>query len=244
MAQDSWLNLGEMIAQEGAIDNVALVNSFSKSDSVPGFRLGYLLGPERIVKHAANYQFLSTMNPPTVPLLPPFFALVLRCVYTAERLGWASPADREPVLSFARHMLEVTTAIAPPAVLDEMNRRLSGRGFEFDHHRYVSYQQEVGLAIRQNHAYVLDRLGEYLSQTTSLQGGFNFLVELEPFADQDEDEVCRRLFDETAVAILTESCFRVSPRSRSNFWVRISLAAPTDSFAGAVDRLAEFMARV
>jgi aspartate/methionine/tyrosine aminotransferase len=244
LAQDSWLNVGELIALEGAQDAAVVVNSFSKSDGVPGFRLGYLLGPERVARHAARYQLLSTMNPPTVPLLPPFFSLLSRCVHTAEGLGWAVPAGRGPLLSFAQHMLEVTTAIAPPAVLDEMNRRLSEVGFAFDHDRYAAHQEEVGRAVRQNHACVFDRLGSYLSRATLLQGGFNFLVELEPFAGRDEDEVCRRLFDETAVAILTESCFRVSPRRRPNFWVRMSLAAPTDRFAGAVDRLAGFMARV
>jgi glycine hydroxymethyltransferase len=243
MAQDDWSNVGELIVQEEAQENAVVVNSFSKSDGVPGFRLGYLLGPKQVIQHAARYQLVSTMNPPTVPILPPYFVLLSRCVYMAERLDWTTPAQRGSILTFARHMLEVTTAIAPPSVLEDMNRRLSAEGFEFDHQRYVSHQEQVGCVIKLNHAYVLDRLKKYVSRVTPMQGGFNFLVELEPFAGKDEDDVCRRLFDETAVAILTESCFRVSPRRLSNFWVRISLAAPADRFADAVDRLAGFLAR-
>jgi len=244
MAQDCWLNVGELIVQEGAQDNAVVVNSFSKSDGVPGFRLGYVLGPKRIVQHVARYQLISTMNPPTVPLLPPFFSLLSRCIHRAEHEGWMTSAGREPLLSFARHMLDVTTAIAPPTVLEEMHRRMSAEGFEYDHTRYLSHQEEVGRAIRQNHDYVMDRLGKYLSRATELHGGFNFLVELEPFAGQDEDQICHRLFDETAVAVLTESCFRVSRRQRHNFWVRISLAAPAHRFQYAIDRLARFLSRI
>lgn len=244
VAQDRWLNLGDLIVQEGAQDNAVVVNSFSKSDGVPGFRLGYLLGPEKVAQHSAQYQLLSAMNPPTVPLLAPFFSLLSRCVYTGERLGWTMHAEREHILSFARHMLEVTTAISPPTFLEEMNRRLSEKGFECDFNQYVSHQEKIGRAIKENHAYVLDRLEKYVSRATPLQGGFNFLVKLEPFAGKDEDEVCRQLFDETSVAILTESCFRVSPRRLSNFWVRMSLSAPTDRFEMAVDRLTKFLARM
>jgi aspartate/methionine/tyrosine aminotransferase len=138
----------------------------------------------------------------------------------------------------------VTTAIAPAALLEEMHRRMCADGFDRDHVRYVSYQQEIGRAIQQNHDCVLERLGKYLARATNLQGGFNCLVELEPFTGKDEDEVSRQLFEETGVAILTESCFRVSPRHRPNFWVRMSLAAPPDRFATAVDRLAGFLAGI
>ena len=241
IAQDSWVNIGEVIVQTGSQDQIAVVNSFSKSDGVPGFRLGYLLGPERIASHAAQYQLIATMNPPTVPVLPPFFSLLARCVHVGERLGWLISCGREPLLSFAWHMFEVTTAVAPSDVLNEMGKCLSSRGFECTYGRYCHFQAEVGRAIRENHAYVFERLGKFISRATDLQGGFNFLIEFEPFSGKDEDAVCEQLFDETAVAILTESCFRVSPRQRKNFWVRMSLAAPTENFRSAVDRFADFL---
>ncbi|MBI3776644.1 MAG: pyridoxal phosphate-dependent aminotransferase [Gammaproteobacteria bacterium] len=242
-AQDNFLNIGELIVKEEAQQHAVLINSFSKSDSVPGFRIGYLMGPEQIVKHAARYQLLSAMNPPTVPLLPPFFSLISRCIQLADHLRWTTSEERASLLSFARHMLFVTTAIAPPTVMAEMERRLSGEGFERDHSQYISHQQAVGKAVRQNHLYAIERLGKYVSRDTPLAAGFNFLIELEPFANLSEDDVCRRLFEETSVAILTESCFRISARQRQNFWVRLSLAAPEDRFAKAVDRFAQFLAR-
>ena len=244
IAQDSWINIGEVIVQTDTQEQAIVVNSFSKSDGVPGFRIGYLLGPKRVALHAARYQLIATMNPPTVPVIPPFFSLLVRCAHVGDQLAWLKRTNRSSLLSFARHMFEVTTAIAPPDVLEEMNQRLSCKGFEKDYMRYCHFQEEIGRAIRQNHAYVFDRLGMYISHATDLQGGFNFLVELEPFSGKDEDEICKQLFDKTAVAILTESCFRVSPRRRKNFWIRMSLAAPQDKFVSAVDKLAKFVTSI
>lgn len=241
IAQGNWINVGAVIAAVGAQEHSVIVSSFSKSDGVPGFRIGYLLGPERVARHVAHYQLTSTMNPPTVPLLPPFFTFVARCVHTGERLGWMTTDGRKEFLSFARHMFEVTTAIPPQPLLEIMRWILSGEGFELLYHRYVSYQEEVGQAIQRNKGYVFDRLSEYVTRTTILQGGFNFLVEIGPFAGHDEDEICKQLFEDTAIAILTESCFRVSRRCRSNFWVRLSLAAPEIRFCNAIDRFKEFL---
>lgn len=244
MTQDSWVNIETLIALTNAQDYAVVVNSFSKSDGVPGLRIGYMLGSEAVIQHASQYQLMTMMNPPTVPILPPFFSLLARCIYIGEQLGWHTLDDREQLLSFARHMFEVTTAIAPPSLLEEIYRRLSPKGFDREYGRYQAWQSDIGLAIRENHSYILERLGKYVTHATDLRGGFNFLVELAPFENKDEDEVCKSLFEETSVAILTESCFRLSQRQRNNFWMRVSLAAPCDKFQYAVDRLGKFLDRL
>lgn len=241
MAQDSWINIGEIVASTGTQTHAVLINSFSKSDAVPGFRIGYLLAPEAIAQHASRYQLMSMMNPPTVPIIPVFYSLLSRCIYTSEKLGWSIADDRERLLSFALHMFEVTTAISPPRLIEDIAKRLSREEFDQNYRLYVEWNKTIGQAIRQNHAYVLERLSKHVTKAAKLQGGFNCFIELEPFMGKDEDEVCRALFEKTAVAILTESCFRVSRRRRKNFWVRISLAAPQSSFQSAIDRLGVFL---
>lgn len=243
MTQESWVNIETLIARTNSQACAVVVNSFSKSDGVPGFRIGYMLGPEAVIQHASQYQLITMMNPPTVPILPPFFSLLTRCIYIGEKLRWRTLDDREQMLSFARHMFEVTTAISPPSLLTEVHQRLSLENFDREYERYRAWQANIGLAISENHSYVLNRLGKYVTRASDLRGGFNFLVELQPFENKDEDEVCKTLFEETAVAILTESCFRVSQRRRNNFWVRVSLAAPCDKFQYAVDRLGKFLDR-
>ena len=244
IAQDSWVNIENAIAQSESQEHVVLVNSFSKTDAVPGLRVGYLMGPTRVIEHASKYQLISTMNPPTFPVLPPFFSLLARCVHTGERQGWASYSDRDKLLAFAQHMFEVTAAIVPRVVADEMRSLLSGEGFAAKYDQYCHEQRNVGKAIVDNRIYLEERLASYISRTTRLQGGINYLVELEPFIGKEEDAICQKVFESTAVAILTESCFRISHRQRKNFWVRMSLAAPTDRFQAAVDRLADFLSKL
>lgn len=241
MAQDSWINIGEIVASTGTQAHAVLINSFSKSDAVPGFRIGYLLASEVIARHTSRYQLMSMMNPPTVPILPVFFSLLSKCIYTSESLGWRTIGDRENLLSFALHMFEVTTAISTTDFITDVARRLSKEGFDQIYRLNVEWHKTVGQSIRQNHAYVLERLSKHVTKATKLQGGFNCFIELEPFIGKDEDEICRALFEKTAVAILTESCFCVSRRRRKNFWVRISLAAPVSSFQSAIDRLGMFL---
>ncbi len=241
IAQESWVNIGNIIASTGTQSHSVVINSFSKSDAVPGFRIGYLLAPETIARHASNYQLMSMMNPPTVPIIPVFFALLSRCVYALESFGWSTTSDKKKLLDFALHMFEVTTAICPSKIKKDLSTRLSMEGFDRDYGEYRAWHKTVGQAIKQNHEYALERLAKYVTRSTKIEAGFNCLIELEPFASKDEDEVCRALFEKTAVAVLTESCFRVSRRRRKNFWVRISLAAPTLPFQSAIDRLGDFL---
>ena len=78
-----------------------------------------------------------------------------------------------------------------------------------------------------------------VTRATQLDVGFNCLIELGALADTDEDTICRHIFEKTAVALLTESCFRSISRRMRNYWIRISLAAPERDFRNAVDRLLE-----
>lgn len=233
-----WINIGKAVRAAKAQSQVALVSSFSKTDSVPGFRIGYLLGPMKLVRHVARYQLESIMNPATVPILPVFFSFLARCLYQREQQRWPCAAPPEAVARLFLQMLDVTTAIAPPKLLDSMAARLSPPGPATDYDRYVSGLLTKELQMQSNYNYTLSELNGMITRKSHLQGGFNFLVELGPFRGRDEDDTSRDLFEATGIAVLTESCFRVNPReTRDNFWVRISLASPETQFCAAVDRL-------
>jgi dTDP-4-dehydrorhamnose reductase len=237
-------NVGNVVARLGAPAGVVLVNSFSKSDAMPGFRTGYVLAHERIIEHVGLYQHTSTMNPPTVPVLPVFFGLVARCVHLGEVAGWVRPDGRDRLLTFARRLFEATTAVAPADLIDAVRRRLEPGQFAIDFERYRADHQSIGRAIKRNRDYFVARLGHYAERVTTLEGGFNCLVELGPFSGKGEHDVCRRILAEKGLALLTESCFRMTPRKRQNFWVRVSLAAPEALFAAAVDRLRSALANM
>ncbi|MHB8599618.1 MAG: pyridoxal phosphate-dependent aminotransferase [Ktedonobacteraceae bacterium] len=239
---DPWINVNKVILDTQAQSQVILVNSFSKTDSVPGFRVGYMLVPLKIAQHVFRYQFNSIMNPQTVPVLPIFFSFLARCIFLGEHMGWMKNEDRIGILHFFQNLFQITVAIAPENLLHEVSQILSLEGFNLLYERYV--QEQIGnyQSIQQNYGYLLNTLGKYISRHTNLQGGFNCLVEFEPFAGKDEDDVCRELFETTTLAILTESCFRIyRPENRENFWVRISLASPESHFQKAIDRFKRYL---
>jgi aspartate/methionine/tyrosine aminotransferase len=243
LAQPWRTTAGQIVCKTGTQDNTVFINSFSKSDGVPGFRIGYLSGPQSVIAHAGTYQSVFAMNPSTFPVLPVFFTLLARTVHLGIASGWISPQPgaREEILSFARHMFAVTTAIPRQSLLAAMEEHLSPSGFDRDYGSYLAHQLEVDRIIECNRTYLFASLGEYISRATSMAQGFNMLIELTGLEGLDELAVCEELLHRAGVGVLTESCFRSSVRRRPSFWIRISLAYPADAFRRGVDRLADYM---
>jgi aspartate/methionine/tyrosine aminotransferase len=224
-----WVNLPRLVADSGVADSIVLINSFSKSDSVPGFRIGYLFGPPPIADHAARMQFAYAMNPQTIPALGPFLALTLRSMPSADDL----------IAQRARRIFELTTAIADPNLIAEVDRLL-GPELVTTHTDYKQHLTAQLDTMALNYDILTTTLAFALRSAVRPGGGFNCVFMLDTGNRQSEDEFCAAVFHDTAVALLTESCFRLTPPSRSpgKFWIRASLAAPTDIFTAATERLA------
>lgn len=243
IVQDYFVNIGSLIKKTESQLNVIIVNSFSKSDSVPGFRIGYIIANKNIIQYVAKYQLTSIMNPPTSPFLPVFFTLVARSIYLGKEKSWLKGDDISRILSYNRRLFRITTALIPNHLNSMVEEKFSPNGFKTNFDRYCLHQQKVGEAITNNKAYLIHRMGSYIESITKLEAGFNFLVKFVPLRKLDENEFCKNLFYETGVALLTESCFRITKKNNQNFWVRISLASPVDEFICAIDRLYEFISK-
>jgi len=239
VSQDPWINIGKLIITMQLQSQVILINSFSKTDSVPGFRIGYLLASSEIIEHAAKYQLSSIMNPPTFPVLPVFFSLLSRCFFIKQRFQW-NHYDNLFLLNLFYRVFEVTTAIMPLSMNEKIKELFSSKKFLYAYNQYVHDCLAKFSVIRSNYEYIQNRLGNYIGEQTKLQAGFNFLVKFEPFSGTEEDEICAKLFSQTGLAILTESAFCLN-RPKGNFWIRISMAAPETDFQEAVEKLVHFL---
>lgn len=240
ISYDPWINVGRSVLALGMQDRVIQISSFSKTDSVPGFRVGYVIGPPRVIRHVEAVQHLTLMNPPTVPLLPIYFSFMARSIHALTCDGASAPALDRVRRLFVR-LFHITTAIAPDGLYRLFDTYLMESGPASAYQRYVDCQVAQWRDVQANYAYVRQQLASSVTAQTDFRAGFNLLIQLEQFAGKDEDTVCREVLDATGVALLTESCFMEATRPRRNFWVRVSLAAPPSVFSSAVERFGRFL---
>lgn len=236
-----FVNVSRAVARADSQEHLIQVSSFSKTDSVPGLRLGYLMASERIVAHTVKYQLYTTLNPQTVPMLPVFYSFLIRSVYLMRKNGWMRYCTCGEVLNAFGRLFEITTALAPKELRVLIEKRLYMKNFEMDYQSYTNELLNNEMCMDRNHQYILKTLGQYTSRYSALENGFNFLMEISAFKSENEEKLCQDFFHETKVALLTESCFRLSRPKRGNFWIRISLAAPEAKFRSAVDRFRIFV---
>jgi aspartate/methionine/tyrosine aminotransferase len=232
----------EKIIEECAAEDIAIIsNSFSKTEGVPGFRIGYLVGSKTVSNYALEYQLNDTMNPPTFPIFPVVFTIISRVLYIGEKNKWIKRDDWKSILEFCKKMIRVTTAIGPQKFIDEICEMLSFENFTIHYNDFVNEKLYIESVILENYDYTLKTLKNYIQSYTHMKGGFNFLIKLSILADVDESDFNYDLYKKTGITVLTESCFSIGDYRKKGFWIRISLAVDKIEFKNAINRLKEYL---
>jgi aspartate/methionine/tyrosine aminotransferase len=224
-----------LISKNDMTEKCIIVNSFSKTDSAPGFRVGYLLGNSELIKFASSQQADCIMNPQTIPVIPIWITLLFRCLHLSEWYGH-SKKQKEKLIRFFRSMFFVTTAISPKSIRLYVNELVNERLWS-EYSKYVAEMLEKEANVANNYAYTCSRLEEFIIGKTNLQSGFNFLIKLRPFFEKSELGLCKDLIEKTGIAVLTESAFSLKESTSNDYWVRISLAANSKLFMTTIDNL-------
>lgn len=215
-----------------------IVNSFSKTESVPGFRVGYIVGQFDVIQFVRAKQ-VGIMNPPNIPTIAVWLTLLFRCLYLSEQYGQEERVRQRIILCFQR-MFFATTVLCPRAILDSVSdlvdKRLSD---EYEKYKEEMFGKEKVFAL--NKEYLSKKLPPFLMGSTQMDGGFNYLVKLKPCCGLSEMEFCKDILQKTGIAIFTESSFALTEAPKDDYWVRISLAAPSDIFQKAINKLHRYL---
>ncbi|MFV0517673.1 MAG: pyridoxal phosphate-dependent aminotransferase [Aminipila sp.] len=224
-----------IIMESNMMEKSIIVNSFSKTESVPGFRIGYIAGHFDVIHFVRSKQVMSIMYPPNVPIIAVWLSLLFRCLYLSEQYGQEERIRKRIVLCFKR-MFFVTTVLSPKAIWDYVKELVDERLFD----EYEKYKEQMFAnerIVNSNKEYLIKRLSPFLVGSTNMDGGFNYLVKLKPCYNLSEMDFCKDLLQKTGIAIFTESGFTLNKAKEDDYWVRISLAAPSDIFQKTIDRL-------
>lgn len=227
-----------IIMKNKMMGNSIIVNSFSKTESVPGFRIGYIVGEFKVIQFVRSKQ-VHIMNPPNVPVISVWLISLFRCLHLSQQYGQEEKVRERIILCF-RRMFLATTVLCPQSIRDYVVELVDNRLWD----EYEKYKEEMFLrekVFAKNKEYISKKLGPFLVGATRMDGGFNYLVKLKPCCRLSELEFCEDILRKTGIAIFTESGFALTKAKADDYWVRISLAVPSKLFQTTIDRLYQYL---
>ncbi|MBD5549111.1 MAG: aminotransferase class I/II-fold pyridoxal phosphate-dependent enzyme [Lachnospiraceae bacterium] len=227
------------IRKIGIEEQVYIINSFSKSDSVPAFRLGYLIGCGDLYQFAANSQYDEMMNVPIFPVIPMLFSLHARIIFMNRKYRWE--IDEKRFKSIAYNLLKESFALLSPKWEKKIYHLFYGNKFNRYYRTYVNEQLKNERIILRNYEYMLNVLKDDIVDWIHMESGFNVIIELKGTEFFEEYEFCKKLLSYNGLSVLTESCFTIEQRRENRFWIRISLAKEESYFKKSIIMLRKFL---
>lgn len=215
----------------------AVVNSFSKTDSVAGLRLGYIYSSERITSFCSRLNASDIMNPPTFPAFSVVLACLFRCMYISEASGHT--LMRHKFIELFRKLFFLTSAGLPVKM-----RNYAEHIFSSAEKYCIEYTDEIlsnEQIIRKNYNDSVKILTPYIRKVSKFDAGFNFCIWFNRPFNMGELELIRKLIDATGVAILTESSFSCKNVRDNSYFIRFSSACERNPYMSALERLITFL---
>lgn len=227
-------------------ERLAFVNSFSKSRSLAGVRLGYVLAEHPVIAHMRRFNDSLYWSPGNIAPSGLSIDLVLRVLSASTRRSALEPSARERTIHRGlRRYRRYVKLLA--GLSDDLSRRsdcLEYLGADRDWPgtllRFEAELGEIHRVYAHNWQVFLEILEPLVERVIPSRHGFNHCVRLA--TDLTEGEFCRHAFLEAGIDFYTERMFSDSDDpGRRQFWVRISCAVDPRVFALGAERLRRFL---
>ena len=232
------IDIESIIYEIDAVNNVILINSFSKTDGVPGFRIGYLCGSKDLIEFASNYQLNELMNVPVFPVFPVVFTVLFRMLYISQKKAEFISCDVNKLIKIGKQIIDTTCAIPNKKFISLIYERFETSTFMNDYQEYVFQQLQKEKTISNNLKNLKKTLESEIKCISELKNGFNVVIKFNEYSE-DELSFIINLLRDTGVSVLTESCFDLT--NSAEFYIRISLAIDEDRFSYAINQVSEYL---
>ena len=208
------------------------INSFSKSRSLAGLRIGYLVAPEEVAAHVRlenERQLWSPVNVGTAALV---CDLVLRGLCRGT-----------PPRQYGRLLKLLAPYGDDFSRFDSVWRFIDGcTDWTAAGTSYRADLAETARTCEDNFALFRNALAPFLEMEIPAASGFNHCVRFAQ--DRGEWDFVRDVFDAAGIDFYTETVFADhDDATQKRFWVRVSCAIDRVVFAEGVERLAGYFAR-
>ncbi len=231
-----FVNINKAVSEEGYFENTIIINSISKTRSLPGARLGYITANKEIMNYITYLNEIYYFNPPMVYITPFIIDLLFRIIYLKQNPNTAQ-TDIANIMKMFRNMIittggsEVYTEFFKGILKNpNINEEIDGFRNEINSNYKVIYN---------NYLYTKEKLGKHIYDITELRGGFNFCISLNKTSKKDQLKFCSDTSKAIQTIILPESFYNGHniEVSEEPFWMRITAAYHHEEFVKLIDKL-------
>nr|WP_252187642.1 pyridoxal phosphate-dependent aminotransferase [Anaeromonas gelatinilytica] len=226
-----FVNICKAILEAKAEEEVIIINSFSKTRSLAGARLGYIFSNNNeLIEYVSylnevNYYNHGLMYENAV-LIDLFFRL----------LHYKGFQYKKKLIRQFRNIILLTMGnseyqkIYKPIFKTEKLDLLME-----DFKNEVSSNSEI---VFKNYKYCKEELNEYLLSITELKSGYNFCIRIPIDINLDEIDFCNKITESLKMTVLSQSYFCGEDIDMCNsVWIRVSAAVKEEVFQSYIDNL-------
>jgi len=233
-ANFDYINVNKIIIEEQFVNNVIIIDGLSKTRSLPGARLGYIIANKEAIDYITYLNEIYYYNPPQIYIVPFIIDLMFRVIYFKR--DYIGDSDIRFILRLFRRLTQSFSLFKEDKRLTEIfNPSTYNREYE----EFSSEIENNYAAFMNNYQYLIDRLDKHICEKTKLQGGYNFCIKLYKTNSRSQLQFCLDIFERERIAMLPEFFYndhRIDDRDLP-FWIRITCAYPEEEFSRIVDKL-------
>lgn len=238
ISQKKYMYLENIITEYIGWKDAVIINSFSKTDSTAGLRIGYIYGDKELINIVNSIQADSIMNPPTFPVFSILLTCMFRCIYLNKN-NINYQYKEEKIIKLFENIFYYTGAIIPKKMKIYAKKVFGNYRLYYDN--YIQELLNNEKKIYMNYYMTLNFLKPYILCYSELQGGFNFCVWFKKKFKITELELTQLLIKNTGVAILSESSFTTKPQNNNRYFIRFSTACDVIEYKNALIRLCHYI---
>lgn len=238
--QFEFININRVIERTQYGNHTFVINSLSKTRSIPGARLGYILCNEEFRDCVSYWNELFLFSPPTFYVTPFMMDMLYRVLF----LQWKKTGCENDIQQILKQFREqLLYSGGREMYIRHIKPVLKNADVIQDVMRFAEEIRDNHNQVQLNSIYFTEAMGDRLESRTELRGGFNFCVRIRNWAVKDQLDICHDLLHQTKIILMPESCFNnnlVLDMDRS-FWFRITAALPSAHFARLTDSLIAYI---
>ncbi len=236
----TFSNINRIIVKHNFGEYAIIVNSLSKTRSIPGARIGYVLANKEIIDYVTFMNEMTYYNPPYIYVSSFTMDLIYRILHFKMNQGF----DLNNILSSLRKIILLkmgfkyyTDYISPIFKDKDLLEKVTELYAEINNNYSV---------IHSNYSYVFDNKNKYLYDITKLQGGYNFCIKFVNTKSREQIEFCKELAETTGIGVFPEyffNNFKVQDNLEP-FWVRITASSPHEGFVEMIDNVTNYIEKI
>ncbi|MBB6022774.1 aspartate/methionine/tyrosine aminotransferase [Paenibacillus sp. JGP012] len=230
-----FVQINKILYEENYYQNATIINSISKTRSIPGARIGYIVSSEEVIDYVKYLNELYYFNPPNIYITPFIIDLFYRVVYL-KRKELVSHEVSEISKIFRKFLLINS---GNDVFVKFLKKFIKTKDIHGDVDTFAKEIADNYSVINENYLYTKERLQKHLSEITELQGGFNFCIKIKNSVSREQLEFCSEISKAIKVTVIPESMYFGNKVVDSDepFWIRITAAFPAEDFRILIDNL-------